>query len=338
MIRSILLHLSMNMWEDWAPDSLKNRPVEEFRANYPHHCDRMPLYGRERLWSDTLKTEDAVWRRVTAHFAECGGNMLVIDLGDGVRYHSHPEIAVGGAWSVRKLKDELARCRDLGLEVIPKMNFSAGHDAWMREYSHMLSTAPYYRFCRDLIDEAAEIFDGPRFFHIGMDEETYEDQANEGHLYRVVRSGSLWWDDWAFYCDEVRRAGARPWMWSDKYWACKASGNAAEFKENVPTDVVIGNWYYKEVFHFTDDTPEYLKPEKPRVDAYAELDKLGYDQIPTASNWAVDESYAGTVEYCSKTLDPKRLLGFMTAPWYPTDSISEKYLIEACDLVKAAHR
>ena len=338
MIKSLLIHLSTNMWHDCAPESLKHPDEARLRAYYPHHFDRMIRCAVEGGWADTLLTEDPVWRRVTAHFAECGGNMLVIDLGDGVRYHSHPEIAVGGAWSVRKLKNELARCRDLGLEVIPKLNFSSCHDAWMHDYSRMLSTAPYYRFCRDLISEIAEIFDGPRFFHIGMDEETYTDQCTEGHLYRVVRAGSLWWDDLAFYCDEVRRAGARPWMWSDKYWACSAAGNAAEFKTNVPTDVLISNWYYKEVFHFTDDTPEYIKPEKYRVDAYAEIDKLGYDQIPTASNWAVDENYAATVEYCTETLDRDRLLGFMTAPWYATTTLAEPYLLEACDLVGAAHK
>ena len=338
MIKSLLLHLSMNMWYDCAPKSLENLDPEQFRANYPHRFDRMPLYTRQLLWSDTLKTEDEVWRRVTEHFAECGGNMLVIDLGDGVQYHSHPEIALRGAWSIGKLRDELARCRDLGLEVIPKLNFSSSHDAWMHEYSRMLSTAPYYRFCRDLISEVVEIFDGPRFFHIGMDEETDEDQCSEGHLFRIVRSGSLWWDDFAFYCDEVRRIGARPWMWSDKYWACSNAGNVAEFTANVPTDVLVSNWYYKEAFEFTDATPEYLKKEKHRVDAYAGLDQLGYDQIPTASNWAVDESYAGTVNYCTKTLSPDHLLGFMTAPWYPTNSVSEKFLIEACDLVKAAHK
>ena len=133
MIKSFLIHLSMNMWEDCAPESHKHFDPESFRAEYPEHYMRMPFYIRERLWSDTIKTDDGVWRRVTSKLAECGGNMLVIDLGDAVRYHSHPEIAVGGAWSVRKLKNELARCRDLGLEVIPKLNFSACHDAWLHE-------------------------------------------------------------------------------------------------------------------------------------------------------------------------------------------------------------
>ena len=32
-------------------------------------------------------------------------NMVVIDLGDGVKYESHPEIAVKGAWSTTELRE-----------------------------------------------------------------------------------------------------------------------------------------------------------------------------------------------------------------------------------------
>ncbi len=36
-------------------------------------------------------------------------NMVIIDLGDGVKYDSHPEIAVTGAWSPQKLMRELKK-------------------------------------------------------------------------------------------------------------------------------------------------------------------------------------------------------------------------------------
>ena len=62
--------------------------------------------------------------------------------------------------------------RALGIEPLPKLNFSTCHDAWLGPYSRMVSTPAYYDVCRDLIDEVAELFGGPRFFHLGMDEET----------------------------------------------------------------------------------------------------------------------------------------------------------------------
>ena len=329
MIKAMLLHLSMNMWEDWAPESYMNRSAEPYRETY-RHFDRMPFYYRERLWSDTIKTDDGVWKRVTADFAGRGGNMVIVDLGDAVKFSSHPEIAVNGAWSIAKLRDELARCRDLGLEVIPKFNFSACHDAWLHEYSRMLSTSTYYRVCRDLIAEAAELFDAPRFIHVGMDEELYAYQAGEGYRYRVERSGALWWDDLAFFCDEVRRAGARPWMWADKLWDC----GDAEFAANVPRDVVQSNWYYQEPFDFDENTPECFECEKRQVTAYLRLDKLGYDQIPAGSNWSADGNYANMVEFCSRRLSPQHLLGFTMAPWYPVDRASEQILLEAAKLTE----
>lgn len=50
--------------------------------------------------------------------SEAGFNMVVIDLGDGVEYDSHPEIAVRGAWRPQRLRSELVRLRQLGLEPI----------------------------------------------------------------------------------------------------------------------------------------------------------------------------------------------------------------------------
>ena len=80
--------------------------------------------------------------------ARAGMNMLVIDLGDGIRYESHPEIAVQGAWPPARLREELARLRALGLEPIPKLNFSTAHDAWLHDYSRMVSTPAYYKVSR----------------------------------------------------------------------------------------------------------------------------------------------------------------------------------------------
>ena len=336
MIKSFLIHLSTNMWEDCAPESRKHLDPEIYRAEFPDHYRQMPFYIRERLWSDTIKADDGVWHRVTARLAECGGNMLLIDLGDAVRYHSHPEIAVGGAWSVRKLREELARCRDLGLEVIPKLNFSSCHDAWLHDYSRMLSTETYYRVCRDLIGEAAEIFDGPRFLHIGMDEEEFIQQNNDGRLYQVVRAGTLWWHDLAYLCDEVRSTGARPWMWADKLIDCED----AEFQANVPRDVVLSMFFYRYNEFRIPQNPETIadKLAAVRVPVFTRIDKLGYDQLPCGSNWAVDRNYEGIVDYCTREISAEHLLGFVNAPWFPTDRASEEILLDSCEHIRAAHR
>ena len=155
MIWGSLLHLSYNMWSD--------RDAPEWRLE--HVSARPYLRFDETLWNDLL-----------SQMADAGMNMVVIDLGDGVHYKSHPEIAVEGAWTPGKLREELAKIRQLGLEPIPKLNFSTCHDAWLGPYSRCVSTDTYYDVCRDLIAEVIDLFDQPRFFHLGMDEETAEHQ------------------------------------------------------------------------------------------------------------------------------------------------------------------
>lgn len=75
-----------------------------------------------------------LWNELQQKMLGVGVNMVVIDLGDGVKYESHPEIAVRGAWSVKQLRQELAKLRKMGIEPIPKLNFSATHDIWLGPY------------------------------------------------------------------------------------------------------------------------------------------------------------------------------------------------------------
>ena len=51
---------------------------------------------------------------------------------------------------------------------------------------------------------------------------------------------------------------------------------------------------------------------------YDELEKHGYDQVPTGSNHSNPDNFGMTVDYCKEVIDPERLYGFMTAPWRPT--------------------
>jgi hypothetical protein len=237
--------------------------------------------------------------------AAAGMNMVIIDLGDAVLYESHPEIAVRNAWTPEKLKNELVKIRKLGLEPIPKLNFATTHDTWMGEYSHMVSSKKYYEVCRDLIDEVIKIFSTPRFFHLGMDEETAGHQKH--HTYAVIRQQDLWWGDLYFLIGEVEKQNVRPWIWSDYAW------NYPEvFFKKMPKSVLQSNWYYGSSFTGLEE------PNKKYVELYDELEARGYDQVPTGSNHSNDTNMESTVEYCKKRIDPSRLYGFMTAPWRPT--------------------
>ena len=300
MIWANLLQLSTNMWGD------RKRPkgVPESEGSYFH---------------DTLQFDDDLWDELLGRMVEAGVNMVVIDLGDGVKYASHPEIAVKGAWTRAKLGRELRKLRKLGLEPIPKLNFSACHDAWLGRYSRMVSTTAYYEVCKNLIAEVIELFDRPRFFHLGMDEETFGHQRRLEYV--LVRQHDLWWHDMLFYCNQVKRGGVRPWVWSDYIW-----DHGDEFLGRMPKSVLQSNWYYDLSFN---PKVKYVKP-------YLDLEAHGYDQIPTGSNWAAADNFERLVSFCTRRIAPQRLLGFLQTPWKPTTKQHRQVHLEAIDKVARA--
>lgn len=289
-----LIHLSVNMWSD-----VPLKPGEQ------------RIRGHARL-VDELHFDDELWAELTQRLAEAGFNAVVLDLGDGVRYQSHPEIAVRNAWTVDRLRSELSRLRDLGLTPIPKLNFSAAHDAWLHDYARQVSSQPYYVVCRDLISETAELFDGPELFHLGLDEETEAYQAN--YLHSTVRHGELWWHDAELLAEHTRAQGSRPWMWADMAWS-----KGAEYYERMSTDIMQSNWYYNLWFEGNEGgRPRALKGNEAYM-AYLDLDEHGFDQIPTVSTWQNRwDNFALTAEFCGRRLDPQRLKGYLQATWLMT--------------------
>lgn len=156
-----LLHLGANMRDDFLDDPdgwAKSREDEVHRPN-PMGPSEKPKRSRYHSY---LTCDDAIWKDNVDHCASEGLNTVFIDLGEGVCYPSHPELAVKGTWPVEKMRKELARIRSLGLEPVPKLNFSACHDSWLKEYHRMLSTREYYQVVADVIKDVVEMFDHPR--------------------------------------------------------------------------------------------------------------------------------------------------------------------------------
>lgn len=298
MIKAYLVHLSYNMWAD--------RDAPEWKLD---HVSAKPY----------LRFDTSLWRDILGRMVDAGLNMVIIDLGDAVQYTSHPEIAVEGAWTVGRLREQLARARDMGLEPIPKLNFSASHDAWLGPYARSVSTDTYYQVCGDLVAEVIDLFDRPRFFHLGMDEETARHQRY--YEYVVVRQYDLWWHDLDFLVRQVEKEGVRPWVWSDYVWE-----HGEAFFERMPKSVLQSNWYYGAEFG----------PEVPYAKAYLDLEAHGYDQVPTGSNWTVPQNIANTVAYCREHIAPERLLGFMQTVWRPTLEECRERHMQAIDLAGQA--
>lgn len=307
LIWANLLHLSYNMW-----------------------CDRLPsswgAYTKDQLHyvqtSDTLRFDESLWRDLTERMAQVGMNMVVIDVGDAVRFQSHPEIAVKGAWSRERLRKELARLRALGLEPIPKLNFSTAHDAWLHDYARMVSTPTYYKVCAELIGEVAALFGKPRFFHLGYDEETAQHQSQ--YAISIVRQHELWWHDFEFFVRTVERHGARPWIWSDFAWA-----HPDDFYARMPRSVLQSNWYYGLGFE---------QAETPVIKTFRALREKGFDQVPTGSNWSSPENFGKLVTWCRQEIAGPGLRGFLQTPWKPTLEAFRTDHMQAVDQVGEAIR
>lgn len=296
MIWAELLQLGSNMWWDAPQDPANVDPAHRFR------------YAVDRLQWDRR-----VWREWTEKMASAGLNMAVIDIGEGMIYPSCPELAVKGSWTPEMMRAEIARLAALGIEAVPKLNFSTCHDAWLGEYHRMVSTPDYYRVCAGIIRDVCEIFGTPRFLHIGFDEEDVN--VMKTHCYASARQGELWWHDLLWFVSTVESCGVRAWMWSDASWR-----RPDEFVRRCPKTVLQSNWCYGDNWNPAEGTYWH-----PIVKAFETLDRAGFEQIPCGTNWCWerkdvkgldDRRFSNLVRHCRKSIAPERLRGFLMAPWW----------------------
>ncbi|MBQ7096917.1 MAG: hypothetical protein IJN96_02485 [Clostridia bacterium] len=300
---AILVHLSMSMW------------YEKY---------------------DELPFDDGMWDYIVEESAKVGVNTIVLDVGDGIEFGSHPEIACKGAWTRGRVRKEVARCKNLGIALIPKLNFATHHDIWLGPYHRMVSTPEYYRVCDDLIKEVYELFDHPEYIHIGMDEED-EKHVRKDEL-AVYRQGELFWHDIRFYVDSVADTGAKAWMWS-----CPLFDHPEEYKKHFePDEVILSPWYYnalrKEHWTPVSSRQEYVTYYNEGDYAkmgieYVEQDPFlvnfrnlalplmeeGYLYVPCASVInKCDYNTSDLVEYFRDNAPDNQIVGYITAPWYKT--------------------
>ena len=301
-IKAMLFHWGLNMWGESLPDDVRK-------------------LTKGRRCNDRVKFSDKLWNELVDRMVEKRINMVVIDLGEFPVYPSHKELALPGSRPADWVRGEVRRLRSLGIEAIPKLNFSAAHDEWLGEYSRMLTTKPYYQVCHDVIRDTWEMFGHPRLLHIGYDEE----QTKFGqHGFVCYREDELWWHDFLWFVKECEALQMRPWMWSDFGWYHD------DFLTRCPKGVLQSNCYYDDwIQGFDLKTLERLQDEHGLpykcLKLYLDLDKAGFDQVPCSSNWCSvdrqrknlrnDESMGRLVKFCREHVSPERLRGFVMAPW-----------------------
>lgn len=313
MIWGELTHLGLNLWGD----------LERDKCPFPWMESAEAAEGvrTEYTSADHVRFDETFWREVSVPaFRKGGVNLILIDLAEGVVYPSHPELAVKGSWSPEKLKAELKRLRGLGFEVVPKLNFSTSHDIWLKDYHRMVSTPIYYQVCRDIIRDTIEMFDRPRFVHLGLDEEVALFQSL--HSIATVRQGDLWWHDVRFLIDEVEKHGSRAWVWSDYV----RRHPIEEFEKRMPKSVVQSPWTYSYT-HFQQSDAGVDPSEANNMSVMVKLAKAGYDVIPCGSNcYGRKTNLEDLVRFFKGRPESERkhVIGFLHAPWIMTDRCFER--------------
>uniref|UniRef100_A0AB33IQ49 Tat pathway signal protein n=1 Tax=Prevotella sp. GTC17253 TaxID=3236793 RepID=A0AB33IQ49_9BACT len=277
---------------------------------------QIKLFGGLRT---EFELQMAVWDAAIERMVSNRVNMVFINLDDSVGWHSHPEISLAHSWSHTQLRQQLARLRKVGIEPMPMFNFSTTHDAWLGKYAKMVSSDKYYKVCADLIAEAIQLFDTPRFIHFGMDEERIDYQLSD---YIVIRQQETWWADLYFYIAEAMKRGVRPCVWSDYVWH-----HPDDFFKMMPHSVVQCNWWYTEKFSINDVA----------IRSYLDLAREGYDIIATGSfDQNNPKSIGNTMRFCAEHIDKGHLLGFMQTFWRPVTETYRQPILQGIDLLGTA--
>ena len=291
-----LVHIGTNLWHEEGNKQ----------------CDCSKLYHSPA--TPYLRFDRATYDKYIDDMKAKGLNCVIIDIADSMIFDSHPEIAIEGSFTKDEMRRELDRLNELGFEVIPKLNFSATHDTWLKQYSRMLSTDIYYKVCKDLIDEVCELFE-PRYFHIGFDEEGLEHQAKYDYI--VIRNSELWWHDLCYLAECIEAHGARACVWADY-----ARHKPDEFVARLPKSVVPVNWYY--FVEYGDNISEQMRI---RVAPFDILEAHGFDQFPAGSIEYYKENMELLVKYCKEHISKDHLIGFMQTTWAEVEPHRLDFLI-----------
>ncbi|MBQ7108879.1 MAG: hypothetical protein IJN99_00785 [Clostridia bacterium] len=293
----------------------------------------------------TREFDQEVWDYVIDEASRIGINTIVLGINNAIEFHSHPEIAAKGAWTQKKLHDELAKCREKNIKVIPMMNFASSHDDWLCQYHRKICTPEYYQVCNDIIKEAYEMFEHPEYIHLAMDEEDAKHVKTQ--RLAVYRQGELYWHDLRFYVDCVKATGAKPWMWTDPLF-----DHPEEFiKRFDPDEILLSPWYYnafnrenwtpissREVYltyynegeyknmgiQFVEEDPFLVRVREVAIP----LLEKGFRYVPCASVCnKCDCNHSELVEYFKTNATEEQIPGYISAPWGSVTK-EDKYRLE----------
>lgn len=259
--------------------------------------------GKEKRFH--RKTAEACIRAI----ALAGFNFLIIDIKDAVIYKSLPHLKRNYSVPMRELKELVELAKSLGLEVVPKLNFSKSnihrHSQWLWNKQRESDTSLLWKDAVKAIDEIITATK-PRFFHIGMDEDD-------------TRSPEEYANALKFLYGHLKKRKIRMVMWAE----CGHNWRQTErWKEipaimNLPRDVILMLWSY----HLTLE------------DWVQKLQRKGFDVIGTSASLKLKDEdkrtwYGENTRDWLKVLKKNKSFGHCLTRWIPTSSKNKSMLME----------
>ena len=97
----------------------------------------------------------------------------------------------------------------------------------------------------------------------------------------------------------------------------------------MPRSVVQSNWYLDPIGGGPGASVygANVSMDVECCRTYVELDRAGYDQLPTVSNWETPANIPNTIRFCQEHLSRERLKGYLLTTWRPTlEEVRDRHL------------
>ena len=280
-----------------------------------------------------------------AKMAECGLNVVLLELMEGLRLKTVGKAVPDGAATPKELNAHIRAWKKLGVRTVPLVNFSIVHAGWMGFPSRMASSTPYQAFCRDVIAEVHEVLEKPPFIHVGFDGELPKGVLNwKAHDFRPsllqCRQKEVLWKDVRTVLDAVEKTGAHAWMWS--------IADREGFVRNVPKTVFVSPVYTGNTWEPSHQN--FDKENRPSLEKLLALAEDGYRLVPcgllNTQEWFIGGRRPSTIDrrknpavmigYTRPRLAAPKLAGFVTRLEVAPGAPGDKVFCEGCECLRQA--
>jgi len=206
--------------------------------------------------------------------APAGYNQIMVEVGQALRYTSHPKVAPDWAWSRAQWQEYVKAARSLGMDVVPQFN-ALGHqpESGLTKAYPELSEDPFgwcvctrhpntRRYLCEIFDELIDVFQ-PHTCNIGLDEIDMnpERRAHSGRdifgccpRCREADGGDLLAEHVLGLHEHLKGRGMGVIMWGDmlmykKEHNCRSGLKAGTWPaiDQLPRDIILADWAYSPV-------------------------------------------------------------------------------------------